>query len=170
MSGGSWRDWGGFSARLSVRGQRTHSGCCHFSIICSGGYICCSRKDWPFPLIVSTEGKKFRYNPRSYFHVSVDRLVHLSVEVQSEDNQGDRYRMILQAACAARLGRLFNKNPFIVVALYIENSGRVTRYLFFQRDDNDLTVCTFESKQSCALSLVPLGFLCHVRPRLDEPV
>lgn len=148
----------------------THSGCCHFSIICSGGYICCSRKDWPFPLIVSTEGKKFCYNPRSYFHVSVDELVHLSVEVQSEGNQRDRYRMLLQAACAARLGRQFYSNPFIVMALYIEETGMVTRYLLFQRDDIDLTVGTFESKQSRVLSPAFLGFLCLVCPRLDETV
>ena len=59
----------------------------------------------------------------------------------------DRYRMFLQAACAARLGRLSYNNPLIVVTLYIENSGRVTRYFLFQRDGTDPRVCTFESKQ-----------------------
>ena len=41
--------------------------------------------------------------------------------------------MLLQGACAARLGRKLRYCPFIVVALYIENSGRVTRYFPFQR-------------------------------------
>jgi hypothetical protein len=41
---------------------------------------------------------------------------------------------IVDCTCAARLGRLSYNNPFIVVALYIENSGRVTRYFLFQRD------------------------------------
>jgi hypothetical protein len=57
--------------------------------------------------------------------------------------------MLLQAACAARLGRQMYNNLFIVVALYIENSGMVTRYFIFQRDDADPTVRSLESKQSC---------------------
>jgi hypothetical protein len=41
-------------------------------------------------------------NPRrSDFYVSIDRLVYLLVEVQSDKDQSDRYRMLLQAACAA---------------------------------------------------------------------
>ena len=61
--------------------------------------------------------------------------------------------MLLQGACAARLGRSFSGRPFIVMALYIENSGRVTRYLLFQREDKD-EVCTFQFKQSCVFSVV----------------
>ena len=57
--------------------------------------------------------------------------------------------MLLQAACAARLGRQIYNKPFFVVALYIENSGRVTRYLVFQRDGADPRVRSLESKQSC---------------------
>jgi hypothetical protein len=113
---------------------------------------------------------KYHYTPRSNFHVSVDQLIYLLVEVQSDRNQSDRIRMLLHAACAARLGRLSYKNPFIVVALYIEESGRVTRYLLFQHDDPDLKVCTFESKQCCVFSVVLLGLLCLGRPRLEAAV
>jgi hypothetical protein len=125
--------------------------------ICSGGHICCSCGDWPFKTIafVESEQEKFRYTPRSDFHVSVNGLMHLLVEVQSDKHQYDRYRMLLQAACVARLGRMLYDNPFIVVALYIENSGRVTRYFVFQRDGTDSTVCTFESKRSCVLTGSP---------------
>jgi hypothetical protein len=69
----------------------------------------------------------------------------------------------------ARLGRQFYDKPHIVVLLYIENSGRVTRYLLFQHDGAN-TVCTFESKQSCVFSLVLLGFLCLGGPMLDATV
>jgi len=160
MSDGSLGRWGGISIRFSVQGQMTHCGCRHCSFICSGGYICCSRGDWPFKLIVSvgSQETKYRYTPRSDFHVSVDQMVYLLVEVQSDKNQGDRYRMLLQAACAARLGRLSYNNPFIAVALYIENSGRVTRYFVFQRDGAD-PVCSFGSKRSCVFSLVLLGYV-----------
>jgi hypothetical protein len=169
MSGGSLTSWGGTSIRFSVQGKDTHCGRCYCSIIYSGAYISRSRGDWPFKLIVKSEQKEYRYTPRSDFHISVDRLVYLLVEVQSEQNQDDRRRMLLRAACAARLGRRSYNDPFIVVALYIENSGRVRRYFVFQRDDTDI-VCTFESKQSCVFSLVLLGFLCLGRPRLDATV
>ena len=105
--------------------------------------FCCSGGNWPFQLVVESGNKKYHYTPRSDFHASVDQLVYLMVEVQSDRNQSDRYRMFLQAACAARLGRQLYKKPFIVVALYIENCGTVTRYFVFQREDGDTTVCTF---------------------------
>jgi hypothetical protein len=64
-------------------------------------------------VIIESERKKYCYTPRSHFHISVDGF-------QSDKNERDRYRILLQAACAARLGRrLFNDNPFIVVALYV---------------------------------------------------
>jgi hypothetical protein len=68
--------------------------------------------------------------------------------------------------CGPTWAPVYN-NPFIVVALYIENSGRVTRYFVFQRDGADPTVRTFESKQSCVFSLVLLGFLCLGRQKLE---
>ena len=169
MFGGSLGRWGGISIRFSVLGQTTYCGCYRCSIISPGGYICCSRGDWPFPLIASVQEKKFLYTPRSDFHISVDQLVYLLVEVQSEKDQSDRYRMLLQGACVARLGCQLNDKPHIVVALYIENCGRVTRYLLFQQGRAN-AVCTFESKQFCIFSLALLGFLCLGGPRLDATV
>ena len=171
MSDGSLGRWGGISIRFSVQGQMTHCGCRHCSFICSGGYICCSRGDWPFKLIVfvESEQKDLRYTPRSDFYVSVDQSVYLLVEVQSDKSESDRYRMLLQAACVARLGCQSYNKPYIVVALYIENSGRVTRYLVFQHGGAD-AVCTFKFKQSCVFSLVLLGFLCLGRPILDATI
>jgi hypothetical protein len=52
------------------------------------------------------------------FSCSVDQLVHVMVEVQSDENQSDRNRMLLLAARAARPGRLSYSYPFIVVVLY----------------------------------------------------
>ena len=55
------------------------------------------------------------------------------------------------------------------MALYIEKTGMVTQYFIFQHDaaDPEAEVCTFESKQSRGFSLVLLGFLCLIRPRLE---
>lgn len=74
------------------------------------------------------------------------------VEVQSNGAEGNQYRMLLQAACMARLGRHMFKQPFIVFALYIENSGQVTRYFVFQSDGDGDKVCASESKQSLFFS------------------
>jgi hypothetical protein len=162
MSGGSLTCWGRTSIRFLVQGKGTRCGCCYCSIICSGGFIFCSCGDWQFKLIVSVDSpqKRYHYTLQSYFHVSVDRLVYflVEVEVQSDENQSNRYQMLLHAACAARLGYLSYNYPFIVVALYIENSGRVTRYFLFQRDGARPMVCMFESKQSCFFSLVSSRF------------
>jgi hypothetical protein len=129
-----------------------------------------SRASWPHKLIVSVKSEKgYHYTPQSDFHVSVDQLASLLVEVQSHKNEDDRYRMLLRAACAARLGRHFYNDLFIVVALYIKNSGTVKRYFVFQPDSADSRVCTFESKQSCVFSLRS-GFLCRGRPKLDATV
>lgn len=59
------------------------------------------------------------------------------VEVQSDRLQSDRTRMLLQAACAARLGYMAYGEPFVVIALYIESTGQVTRYFVFQDIGND---------------------------------
>jgi hypothetical protein len=94
-------------------------------------------------------------------------LVYLMVEVQSDSAEGDRYRMLLQAACMARLGRYMFKQPFIVFALHIENSGQVTRYFVFQSDGDGDKVCASESEQSRFFFLLALGFLCRRRAGLD---
>jgi hypothetical protein len=162
MSGGSLTCWGRTSIRFLVQGKGTRCGCCYCSIICSGGFIFCSCGDWQFKLIVSVDSpqKRYHYTPQSYFHVFVDRLVYflVEVEVQSDENQSNRYQMLLHAACAARLGYLSYNDPFIVVALYNKISGRVTRYFLFQRDGARPMVCMFESKQSCIFSLVSSRF------------
>ena len=163
MSGGSLTCWGRTSTRFLVQGKSTYCGCWYCSIICSGGYIFCSRGDWQFKLIVSVDypQKKYYYTPRSYFHVSVDRLMYFLVEVQSDENQSDRYQMLLHAACAARLGYLSYNNPFIVVALYIENTGRVALILRY--------ACLNPSNPAFSYWFL-LGFLRLGRPRLDATV
>jgi hypothetical protein len=137
------------------------------------GHVRCSRVEWPLKLVVNVESeqKRYHYTPRSDFLLSVDQLVYLMVEVQSDRNESDRHRMLLQAACAVRLGnslRCGKGDPFIVMALYISNSGSVTRYLLLQNGDVDSKVCAWTSvhTMSC-FSVVHLGLLCLRNPRLD---
>jgi hypothetical protein len=120
---------------------------------------CFSCTDWPLKLLVHvhSENKNYSYTPRSDFHLSVDGLPYLIVEVQSEQNGSDRYRMLLQAACLARLGNGLNPNkdnafPFIVTALYIESSGRMERYLVFSPDNEEVCI-GFDHTITCSQSL-----------------
>ncbi|KAI0286849.1 hypothetical protein BGY98DRAFT_16950 [Russula aff. rugulosa BPL654] len=150
MYTGSLTSWGGTSFRFSV--QKTHCGCCYCSIICPEVpfFFFGSRLKWPLTLIVSVESeqKEYCYTPRSDFHVSIEQSMFLLVEVQSDKNKSDRYRMLLQAACAARLGRHLYNDLFIVVALYIQNSSRVTRYFVFQPDGANRRVSYVEDIQN----------------------
>jgi hypothetical protein len=136
---------------------------------CSGGHTCCSGDSWSSHIIVHVESekRKYRYTPQSDFHVALDQLIYLLVEVQSDTNERDKYRMLLHAACVARLGRALYNHPFIVVALYIKNDGKVKQYFVFQRDSSDREVCTFESRWSCFLFPVLPGFLCRGLARLE---
>jgi hypothetical protein len=85
-------------------------------------------------LIANTlsDGENYSYMPRSDFYLALDGSIYLLVEVQSNENEADRYRMLLQAACATRLGNsLRQDDPFIVTAFYITSSGRMQRYFLF---------------------------------------
>ena len=52
-------------------------------------------------------------------------------------HQVDRSWMLIRTACAARLGSFCYDDPFIVVVLCVDNTGRVTWYFSFQRDRRD---------------------------------
>jgi hypothetical protein len=155
MSSGYLISWLGTSNQFSVQGKATDCKYCYCSTICSRGSIFfgCSRTNWPFKLLVTVVGaKNYHYQPISDFHISIDGLVRLVVEVQSDKHEDDLYRMLVQGACAARLGYNFYKRRFIVMALYIKKSGSVQRYFLFQSDDTCPTVHTFQSKHNAAFS------------------
>ncbi|KAI0270201.1 hypothetical protein BGY98DRAFT_937576 [Russula aff. rugulosa BPL654] len=108
-----------------------------------------SIKEENHKLIVPVKSEKgYHYTPRSDFHVSIDQLASLLGEVQSNKNEDDRYRMLLHAACVARLGRHLYNDLFIVVALYITTDGTVKRYFVFQPDSADRRVSYVEDEQN----------------------
>src|SRR4051794_32036107 len=63
-----------------------------------------SQSQWPFPLVISfTEsGAKVMYTPRSDALLRVQDVPHMILELASNPEENDRYRMLLQAACLAR--------------------------------------------------------------------
>ena len=89
-----------------------------------------------------------KYTPHSDLSlVSAAHLCHFIVgEVISQKNESDRYRMLLQAIVAARVGRYLmqsDKTPFILMALYLRKDLTVERYLVSQAGDDGLLVCAF---------------------------
>ena len=89
-------------------------------------------------------GETRQYTPRSDISLSLNDFPHLLLEVVSDEAHGwDRYRMLLQAACLAKLGyslRGVSKDPFIVSAIYIDQYLFAEWYLVYQPDKSNVTV------------------------------
>ncbi|KAI9458962.1 hypothetical protein F5148DRAFT_1287262 [Russula earlei] len=91
-------------------------------------------KAWPHHLVVETTNDKkvHKYTPKSDFCMLIGNIPHLILEVASEPSERDKYRLLLQASCLARiLNKLRTPNaiPVIVMALCIDNSFRAVQYL-----------------------------------------
>jgi hypothetical protein len=91
---------------------------------------------WDFLLIVDLPGSRRQYTPQSDASLSINNFPHLVLEVTSDPLQeSDRNRMLLQAACLARLGNALRQDlahPFIVSAIYIDNQLRAIWHLVYQ--------------------------------------
>ena len=95
-----------------------------------------SNGSWSFHLIVDVGGEKCQYTPKSDISLFINDLCHLLLEVASDEpHEWDRCRMLLQAACLARLGyalRQGSTDPFIVSAIYIDHNLYAEWYLLYQ--------------------------------------
>src|SRR4051794_14895288 len=148
-SDGTLLSWHGISKISLALGQNMDCEDSHASAFrrMLSDYVDRSSKEWPFKLIVNVqaENKAYRYTPKSDIYLSFNGELCLMVEVQSKGNEDDRYRMLLQAACATRLGNALHRDdhvPLIITALYISTVGRIERYFFFQLDMNNPQVCS----------------------------
>jgi len=63
---------------------------------------------------------------------------HLLLEVNSQPNESDRFRMLLQASCIARIGNWLRAStsgkPIIIMAIYIDKYFEAMQYLLYQPD------------------------------------
>lgn len=99
---------------------------------------------WPFRLIAQVADAYYTYRPKSDFLLPMNSLPCLIVEANSTPSgpPRDHYRVLLQGASIVRFANSFinaysTDNSFILVAVFVEASGRVDRYLMFQFDDGD---------------------------------
>jgi len=88
------------------------------------------------------------YGPCSDFLILKSSLPRLLVEVNSTSTKPwpqDLLRMLVQGAAIVHFANIFlntfkAKKSFVLVAIYVHDDGRATRYSLFQQQ-NDRTVC-----------------------------
>jgi hypothetical protein len=99
---------------------------------------------WNFPLIADINDEKHCYYPKSDLSLWVKNFPHLVLEIISNTSEADRNRMLLQAACLARLGNALRqdtgRDPFITSAIYIDAKLVAMWYLLFQPDVSETGV------------------------------
>ncbi|OJA13562.1 hypothetical protein AZE42_13275 [Rhizopogon vesiculosus] len=95
-------------------------------------------KPWGFPIFLSTEHQPdswCQFRPRSDFMVSSRLFLcpFLISEIVSQDDEADRYRMLLQAIAVARAGQYLIRHGspmrFFVVAIYLRANLTAERYI-----------------------------------------
>ncbi|KAH9964146.1 kinase-like domain-containing protein [Russula dissimulans] len=100
----------------------------------------------PFHLVIETNDgdQKMRYTPRSDFHVSIRDFPHIILEVNSQANGGDEFRMLLQAACISRIGNWLRAStsdkPIVIMAIYIDKQFQAHQHILYQPDVGSIKV------------------------------
>ncbi|KAI0261727.1 hypothetical protein BC834DRAFT_426113 [Gloeopeniophorella convolvens] len=97
---------------------------------------------WPFHLVVHAKETRddYQYTPTSDFHLRIDGLPRCILEVNSTGRVAcpDRYWMLLQAACLARLANSLRKpgtnKPVVIMAIYVDVRFVATQNLLCQPD------------------------------------
>lgn len=90
-------------------------------------------------MVKTDDGACSKFTPTNDVRMSISEFPHLIIEVHSEKKEGDRYRLMLEAFCLARLGNRLQDHksePFIVMAIYVDAHFRASQYLFFQPDES----------------------------------
>ena len=94
-----------------------------------------SNYSWDFLLVADMGGEKAQYNPKSDASLRINKFPHLVLELNSDSSESDRIRMLLQAACLARLGDALSPSvapPFIVSAVYIDEYQSAKWHFVYQ--------------------------------------
>jgi len=95
---------------------------------------------WDFPLIAELPTFKRKYTPKSDVSLRINKIPHLLLEIVSDATESDCRRMLLQAACLARLGNVLGKHPehpFIVSAIYVDLTLSAKWHFVYQPHTSD---------------------------------
>jgi len=112
-----------------------------FSMGPSPQFIGYREMNWKLPLFVhqlDNTDAFYQFHPKSDFGVvHPEYLCPLVIsETNSEENESDRWRMLIEAIAAARAGHFLMKSDaeehFFVVAIYLRRSLEAERYIVMQ--------------------------------------
>jgi hypothetical protein len=105
-------------------------------------HLCRSNQSWPFNLITKcqTNEQLRKFQPSSDLLVLKSTLPRLLVQVNSKpkkERPEDLIRMLLTGAAIVRFANRFldtfmAKEDFVLLAIYIWDNGKVSRYSLFQ--------------------------------------
>ena len=92
----------------------------------------------PFHLVIETSAEKMRYTPKSDFHMCIKNFPHLLLEVNSQSNEGDHFRMLLQAACICRIGNWLRASTpgklIVIMAIYVDKNFKAHQHFLYRPD------------------------------------
>ena len=84
--------------------------------------------------------QKITHTPRSDFHVSIRDFPHLVLEVNSQANQCDENRMLLQAACISRIGKWLrgptrrDSESIVIMPIYIDKYFNARQRILYRHN------------------------------------
>ena len=86
---------------------------------------------------MNARGSLISYRPRNDFLFSLNKCPLLLIEISSEKDESDRYRLLVQAGTLVRvMNSIQNENWFVCVAVYITRTFDAERFLVYQPDQN----------------------------------
>ena len=118
-----------------------------FACLRSANPICDSHTKIPISLILNANdtNESFKYDPHPDFHVHLQDLPLIILEVT--DTESDETRMLLQAACISRIGRMLQQKnwkhadkPFFNMAIYIDQTFTARQHILWQPHDSSRQV------------------------------
>jgi hypothetical protein len=110
----------------------------------------------PITLIVQRVGEDVeldeslrQFKPQPDLQISISKLPRLLVEVNStleSTSPMDLVRMLVTGAFVVRFANKFvgafcEKKNFVLCAIFMWDNGSATRYILFQKDDNEKVCC-----------------------------
>jgi hypothetical protein len=98
---------------------------------------CYSGLGLPFHLVIESDcDQNMSFTPHNDFHVSIRDFPHIVLEVNSQPNESDQFRMLLQAACLARIGNWLrdptHNEPIVIMAIYIDDQFKAYQHIVYQ--------------------------------------
>ena len=85
-----------------------------------------------------------KYTPHNDFRMSINDFPHIALELNSQANEGDEFRMLLQGACYSRIGNWLrdptHDKPIVIMAIYIDKQFKARQHILCQPNVKSIEV------------------------------